>query len=74
MCDFINASLGKNLQQLIKVNGNIIQQIRVAYHKSPEQKVRVVLDLVAGKGYEMEQKLLTGETQYILIFRPSKIP
>ncbi len=46
VCDFFDTHLGTGIDRNMKVNGNVVRQIRIGVHKGVGSKVRVVLDLV----------------------------
>jgi hypothetical protein len=67
VCDFQTARLEPGVKPRIPVSGNLIKDIRVAYHADPAAKVRVVLDLQVDRNYEVEQIYFRQESQFILI-------
>jgi hypothetical protein len=67
VCDFQKARLEPGVKPQIPVSGNLIKDIRVAYHADPASKVRVVLDLQPDRVYEVEQIYFRQESQFILI-------
>ena len=67
VCDFINTRLGSGISRLIKVNGSIIQQIRIGIYKGFSPKVRVVVDLVPDQDYEV--KALFFKKEYLIVVR-----
>jgi len=67
VCDFINTHLGSSISRQIKVNGRIIQQIRIGIYKGFSPKVRVVVDLVPDQDYEVKTLFLRKE--YLLVVR-----
>jgi hypothetical protein len=71
-CDFFGARLGKGIDRCIKVNGRLIQQIRTAVYQGENPKVRVVLDLVPGKNYEVEQIFYKKENLYVIIVKEER--
>ncbi len=72
ICDFMNASLGSGMGRPIEVNGKILRQIRMAYHKGSRPKVRVVLDLRPDQIYTADQAILEDEKIYSIVIRPAK--
>jgi AMIN domain-containing protein len=66
-CDFSGARLGKGIGRCIKVNGRLIQQIRTAFHPGKHPKVRVVVDLVPGKNYVVDQIFYKKDNLYVII-------
>ena len=55
VCDFIDVGVKPGLQKEIRVNTDYIQNVRIGEHKSPSQKVRVVLDLVPDHDYNISK-------------------
>jgi len=71
-CDFYGTRLGKGIGRCIKVNGSLIQQIRTAVHRGKNPKVRVVLDLVPGKNYEVDQIFYKKDNLYVIIVKEER--
>ncbi len=69
VCDFINTRLGPDLGNSITVGGDLVQKIRIGYHESPEEKVRVVIDLSPDKKYSVEQVFYKKTNLYTLTFK-----
>lgn len=69
VCDFLDVRVEKNIQRLIDVRGRYVMQIRTGIHPPPNQKTRVVLDLVPEKDYEVEQLFYEKKNAYTLIIR-----
>ena len=69
VCDFKNAQLGPGIKPRIPANGILIKDIRVAYHPGPAAKVRVVLDLLPDRAYEVEQIYYKQESRFYLILK-----
>ena len=69
VCDFINTRLGPNLGNSIAVGGDLVRKIRIGYHQSPEEKVRVVIDLSPDKKYSVEQIFYKKTNLYTLTFK-----
>ena len=55
VCDFYDTRLGKDADRRIQLNGRLIQQIRTGFYGGTRPKLRIVLDLVPGKNYEVDQ-------------------
>jgi len=72
VCDFNNARLGPGVSHRITVKGTLIKDIRIAHHQGPSPKVRVVLDLVPDRAYEVEQIFYRQESRFILILESLK--
>jgi len=72
ICDFFGAQLGAETGRRIEVNGKMIQSIRIGVHEdAPSPKIRVVIDLVSDRIYEVGQKFFEKENFYILDFKPT---
>ncbi|MBW1767131.1 MAG: SH3 domain-containing protein [Deltaproteobacteria bacterium] len=69
VCDFYDIRLARGVQRHIPVNGSIIQRIRIGFHRGPEPKLRVVLDLVPHQEhyYKIQPMFFKKENLYILI-------
>jgi len=74
VCDFYGVRLGSNIARRIEVNGNLIQQIRIAHHEGLRPRVRIVLDLVPHKNYNVQQVFFKKEHLYTLIISPTHEP
>jgi len=71
-CDFYGARLGKDIGRCIKVNGRLIQQIRTAIYGGENPKVRIVLDLVPGKNYEVDQVFYKKDNLYVITVKEER--
>ena len=70
VCDFKKVNLEKSLTKVLETNGTFILRIRVEIYPSPDPKIRVVLDLVPHKNYDIEQIFFQKDTTFALIIRP----
>jgi len=70
VCDFKNMNLEKSLTKVLETNGVFILRIRVGIYPPPDPKIRVVLDLVPHKNYDIEQIFFKEDTTFALIIRP----
>jgi hypothetical protein len=70
VCDFKNMSLEKSLTKVLETNGTFILRIRVGIYPPPDPKLRVVLDLVPHKNYDIEQIFFKKDTTFAIIIRP----
>jgi hypothetical protein len=70
VCDFKKVNLEKSLPKVMETNGTFILRIRVGIYPPPDLKVRVVLDLVPHKNYDIEQTFFQKDTTFVLIIRP----
>lgn len=66
VCDFINTEIAKGVELLIESNGRYIEKVRTAKHENPD-KVRVVLDLVANKNYDLQQVFFKEDNLFVII-------
>jgi len=71
-CDFYGAWLGKDIGRCIKVNGRLIQQIRTAIYGGENPKVRIVLDLVPGKNYKVDQVFYKKDNLYLITVKEER--
>lgn len=69
VCDFLDAEIGKELKPAIQVNGRLIQRVRMGIHKGSSPKIRVVLDLIPQKQYDIEQLFYKKDNIYTLIVK-----
>jgi hypothetical protein len=69
VCDFFDVGLASDIGDSIEVNNGIIEKIRTGMHKWPKFKVRVVLDLVPERNYEIDQFFFEKENYYILVVK-----
>ena len=69
VCDFFDAGLATDIGDSIEVNNGIVEKIRTGMHKSPKFKVRVVLDLVPKRNYEVDQFFVEKENYYVLVVK-----
>lgn len=72
VCDFAGLLIGSGIGRIIKVNGALIKQIRVAYHEQPTAKVRVVVDLVPSRKYKIKQTFYRLEHIFELTIQPDQ--
>ena len=70
--DFYGARLGEGVERYLKVDGDLIQQIRIGVHKGSRSKIRVVLDLVSDNEYEIRPVFFEDDNLYTLIVK--KVP
>ena len=72
ICDFFNAQLGAGIERYLKVDGDLIKQIRIGVHKGSKSKIRVVLDLVPDNEYEIKPVFFEKDDLYALIVGKAK--
>jgi hypothetical protein len=66
VCDFLDTLLAVDIPPVIQTNGIFVRKIRTARHPSPE-KVRVVLDLVPNKNYDLQQVFFKEDNLFVII-------
>ena len=66
VCDFLDTGLASDIQTVIQTNGIFVSKIRTARHPNPE-KVRVVLDLVPDKNYDLQQVFFKEDNLFVII-------
>lgn len=69
VCDFFDARLASDIGDSIEVNNGIVEKIRTGMHKWPKSKVRVVLDLVPERNYEVDQIFFEKENYFVLVVK-----
>ena len=72
VCDFSGSQLAPSIDRNREVNGSFVRKIRIGDHKGAEPKLRVVLDLVPDRDYEVEQIFFRKENLYTLTFKPAQ--
>ena len=66
VCDFLDTMLAVDIPPVIETDGFFVRKIRTARHPSPE-KVRVVLDLVPNKNYDLQQVFFKEDNLFVII-------
>ncbi len=66
VCDFFAAVPHPDIEPEMVLKGDFISKIRIGAYAEPEKKVRVVLDLVPSKNYEVQQIFFEKENLYVL--------
>jgi len=66
VCDFFDAGFASDIGDSIEVNNGIVEKIRTGVHKWPKFKIRVVLDLVPERNYEVDQIFFEKENYFVL--------
>lgn len=72
VCDFLNTRLGSAANRLIDTQGALIQSIRVGVHTSFNFKIRVVMDLVPNRDYDIQQEFFQEESVFLITVVPAK--
>lgn len=70
VCDFYDTNLNPKTKYPIKVNGNLLKQIRIGIYRRKTAKIRVVLDLKPSYDYDVEQTFFMNESIYAIILKP----
>ncbi|QTA79338.1 SH3-like and AMIN domain-containing protein [Desulfonema limicola] len=70
VCDFYQTILADGIDKSIPVGGKLVKKLRIGFHKSPEPKVRIVVDLDPDQKYGVEQVFYKKTNLYILTFKP----
>lgn len=66
VCDFLDTALGKNVTPVLRTGGEYLYRIRTATHVKPG-KVRVVLDLVPNRNYDLQQVFFKEDDLFVII-------
>lgn len=66
VCDFLDTKLDRAVRPMIGANGEFVSRIRVARHDNPE-KVRVVLDLVPNRNYDLQQVFFKEVNLFVIV-------
>ncbi len=66
VCDFTDTRLSREVPFFIDSNGVYVEKIRTAQHKNPD-KIRVVLDLVPDKNYDLQQIFFKEDNYFVII-------
>ena len=66
LCDFMETNMNPSVLKSIEANGKYIERIRAARHDDPK-KVRVVLDLLPNRDYDLQQVFFRNDNLFVLI-------
>lgn len=66
VCDFLDTELSRDVRPVLETNGEYVARIRVARHNDPD-KVRVVLDLVPNRNYDLQQVFFKEENLFVIV-------
>jgi len=70
VCDFMESRLGDEVPEIIPAKGQFVKQVRV--EKSAESpKIRVVLELVPNRHYDLQQVFFKEQDLYVLFVNSS---
>jgi hypothetical protein len=68
VCDFIDAKIEDNVPGVISAKGEFVKQVRVEKTEK-SHKIRVVLDLVPNRHYDLQQVYFKEENLYVLFVK-----
>lgn len=71
VCDFYQARLGIRVDREMLLNGTMIQGVRTGIHSRPQPKLRVVIDLIPGPDYDIQQLYSIKNSRYTISVRKS---
>ena len=66
VCDFLNTRILESVGNRVESKGSLVKDIRIAPYGGGAPRVRVVLDLNAGRNYEIDQTFYKQENRYIV--------
>ena len=66
VCDFLNTRVLDSVGNRIESNGALIKDVRVAPYGGGVPRVRVVLDLLPGRNYVIDQTFFKKENRYVV--------
>lgn len=66
LCDFMETNMNPSVLNSIEANGKYVERIRAARHDDPK-KVRVVLDLLPNRDYDLQQVFFRNDNLFVLI-------
>jgi SH3-like domain-containing protein len=72
VCDFPNGRLARGIDRYVDVNGSLIQKVRIGTHKGTDPKIRVVIDLVPEKQYEIRPVFFKDDNLFTVIVQSGK--
>ena len=66
VCDFLDTDLAEDVRSVIQTKGMYVSRVRTALHANPH-KVRVVLDLVPNRNYDLQQVFFKEDNLFVII-------
>jgi hypothetical protein len=66
VCDFQDTVPGERLKESVAANGKFVRNIRIT-KQAAERKIRVVLDLMPNKSYDLQQVFFKNDNLFVLI-------
>lgn len=70
VCDFKGVLPSETLDRVVPLEGKYLKRVRLGVHKTPELKVRAVVDLSPDRQYGVEQVFFRESNRYVLKIRP----
>ncbi len=71
VCDFLDAEVDKRVPALIEAGGEFVNRIKVAKQSDPD-KVRVELELIPNRHYDLQQLFFKEENLFVVIVNELK--
>jgi hypothetical protein len=68
VCDFLDTGIDPNVPEEIETSGAYIERVRISNHSDPN-KIRVVLELVANKHYDLQQLFFKDDNLFVIIVK-----
>lgn len=68
VCDFMDAGVGDKVPEVISAKGEFVKQVRVEKDVN-SHKIRVVLELVPNRHYDLQQVFFKEENLYVLFVK-----
>ncbi len=68
VCDFMDAGVGDKVPEILAAKGEFVKQVRVEKRVNPH-KIRVILELVPNRHYDLQQVFFKEENLYVLIVK-----
>lgn len=68
VCFFKDTSAGEKLDELVAADGKFIKNIKIGKYRNPDN-IRVVLDLVPGKNYDLQQIFFKEDNLFMVIIK-----
>jgi hypothetical protein len=66
VCDFPNTRLAVQVKEVLHCKGKFVESVRVSKHSKPN-KIRVVLNLVPNKNYDLQQVFFKEDNLFVII-------
>jgi SH3-like domain-containing protein len=72
VCDFYGYLPAAELPALLRVNDGVVVRVRVGLHDGDAPKTRLVVDLVPGQRYRVDERLSQTDLTYVLRVHPNE--